>query len=191
MQIDSVKSEKAFLRKKYSALRSSTDDDEKKRIDALIAEALFSLEEYKNAKTVFLYASKGGEADTFGIMERALADKKSVALPRCRDNCEMDFYYIGSANDLELGSFGVYEPKPTAKFADPDDGDLCVVPGLLFSKGGARLGYGKGFYDRFLPRFKGTSAGLCAFAFLTDSLPSEATDRAVDMVITENGVYRA
>ncbi len=190
MQIESVKDEKALLRKRYSALRSSKSAAERKRVDALIAEALFSLDEYKNAEIIFLYASKGSEVDTFGIINRALADKKSVALPRCSGDSKMDFYYISSQNDLEIGAFGIYEPKAAARPARPQDGKLCIVPGLLFGRDGSRLGYGGGYYDRFLPRFKGTAAGLCGLDFLLDSLPCEATDQRVDMVITENGICR-
>ena len=188
MQADLIFEEKRALRKKYLGIRDSLSPTEKADSDLRILNALLSLDEYKKASVIFAYASKGSEADTFGIIKRALDDNKAVALPKCKSGGEMDFYFINSLNDLEPGCFGVLEPKASLKRADSPEG-LCIVPALAYSKGGIRLGYGKGYYDRFLPRFKGIAAGLCHHRLLTDKLPFYSTDYKVSLIITDKGIY--
>lgn len=184
MQISDIKQEKTRLRKELLKIRDSIPDDEKERSDELIFSKLVSLKEYKNAEVIFTYVSKGSEADTFRIIARAFSDKKMVAVPKCAEGFAMDFYYINSISELEPGAFGVLEPAAGLKKADYLCG-LCLVPGISFDKLGFRLGYGKGYYDRFLPRFNGTAAGICKSNFLLERLPHYETDYKVDMVITD------
>ena len=149
---------------------------------------LFSLHQYQAADTVLTYVSKDSEPDTFRIIKRAWRDGKKVAVPRCIDNtCEMTFYYITSFKQLASGSFGVMEPKPAQ--CQPWEGDgqgsICIVPGMAFDCEGFRLGYGKGYYDRFLSGYHGFTVGLCYSKCVRWSLPRSKYDRPVAILVTD------
>lgn len=183
-------SDKTLLRKKYTALRDSLDSEYREACDNSIAQFLFLSEEYSFAKEIFVYVSARSEVDTFAVINRALADGKKVAVPHCRDGL-MNFYYIGSTDELVCSQFGI----PTvdvnkAVIAVPCDETLCVVPALSFDREGNRLGYGGGYYDRFLALNKVKTAGLCREVSVADSLPAEKYDVKIDCVITEKSVIR-
>lgn len=188
MQIDVVSSEKTRLRSKFLGIRDSLVGEAKVKSDRLISKNLFLSYEYRWADSILTYVSKGSESDTLCIIEHAFNDNKSIAVPKCVSNCEMEFYYIKSIEDLEPGSFGVLEPKDGLEKVQSIYG-ICLVPGICFDKMGIRLGYGKGYYDRFLPNFQGTAIGLCKDDFFVDRLPRDSTDYRVNMVITDKGVY--
>ena len=112
---------------------------------------------------------------------------KKVAVPYCRtDVTDLDFYYIESAKDLSPGAFGVLEPEPlySEKFTDYGNG-LCIVPALCYDLNGYRLGFGKGYYDRFLSRYSGKTAGLAYSFQIKRSLWHGRFDKAVDVIITD------
>lgn len=188
MQINDIKAEKSRLRAHFRKLRNSLTEADREKSDAIIFERLASLPEYKSAKQIFAYASMGSEVDTSRIINRALDDNKAVALPKCKADNELDFYYIASADDLENGAYGISEPKYGLTKAEDLSG-LCIVPALLFDRRGFRLGYGKGYYDRFLTRFNGITVGVCRDEFIADRLPRYNTDCRVDMIITDKAVY--
>ena len=95
-----------------------------------------------------------------------------------------------SKGELARGSYGICEPTGERELFG-DENTLCVVPAAVFSKDGYRIGYGKGYYDRFLADFKGISVGFSYDATLVDSLPFDEYDARLDMIITEKGVYRS
>ena len=179
---------KKELRTKLKQERKELADKANK--DILISNKLFSLEQYKNSKTVFCYASLDDEINTDGIMLRVLKDGKRLALAYCRDNKgNMDFYYISSLSQLKCGSFNVREPdvnvcEKAVGFIDA----IVIVPGLCFDKKGNRLGYGKGFYDRFLERFDNNSVGLCYDEMLINEVPADKYDKKVDIIVTQSSI---
>ena len=179
---------KEELRKVSKQKREQIESREEK--DFLIADKLFSLDEYKTAKAVFCFASLDGEINTDGIINQALRDSKRVALPCCRDGeGNMDFYYISSLSQLKTGSFNVREPDITqCEMAVDFSNALLIVPGLCFDKKGFRLGYGKGFYDRFLERFDNNSVGLCYDEMLINSVPADEYDKKVDIIVTQSSI---
>ena len=123
--------------------------------------------------------------------EAALKAGKRLAFPRCHpDTCTMTYGIVSSLDDLVEGAYGILEPREDAEIyvPAPYKHDICVVPAVCFDKKGYRIGYGKGYYDRFLSGFGGTSVGFCLSRFLCDSLPRGRYDRAVDLIITEKGV---
>ena len=141
---------------------------------------------YKSADAVLAYWSVASEVSTQKIIEKALSDSKRVALPKCIDSKgNMEFYYISSASDLSEGMYGIKEPGAEIKADDFSESTVCLVPRLSFDKKGYRLGYGKGYYDRFLSSFEGICLGVCYSEFLLDNIPIELTDRLVDIVITD------
>lgn len=185
---DEIYTEKNDLRAFFKAVRMSLSETERNRLDRLIADRFLTLPQYREAKTVLFYVSLPLEVDTYALMERAFRDDKTVAAPRCVPGTrEMDFYILRDIRDLAPGAFGVSEPKVESceKLTDLSDG-LCVVPALGFARDGYRLGYGKGYYDRFLARFSGRTVGLVYDACLKEHLPHDRFDCRVEQIVTEN-----
>ncbi len=188
-----LREQKNNLRKIYYAKREALAPDEKERRDKRICNTFLNLVSYRYAKTILLYHPLFGEVDTRPIITRALADKKAVALPRCNPEKRglMDFYYIQSEDDLELGLHGIMEPRTDLPKFDPDashTGVLMAVPALSYDKMGFRLGYGRGYYDRYLEHREFTTAGLIYSDFMEPNLPRSKYDLPVHFIITEKGV---
>lgn len=181
---------KRLLREKYFKKRKSKDSLIKKTNDQLILNKLFSFDKYKKCNTVFMYMSKPDEISTYKLFEKALFDKKTVALPRCIEGKkELQFFKVNSLTDLEEGKFKILEPKKNiCSQILSCEKDLCVVPGISFDMQGYRLGYGGGYYDRFLTEFKGNTVGLCYEDLIVSVLPKDKFDIAVDTIITENRI---
>lgn len=156
-----------------------------------ITELLLGTEEYKTADTVLCFVSTDIEVYTRPVMESARNDGKRVAVPRCvKGSCELTFHYIESVGDLAAGAFGIPEPLPRCEECSSFEGALCVVPALCCDRRGHRMGYGRGYYDRFLARFGGVSCGVVFEDFFLDEIPTEPTDMPLDMTVTEKAVYR-
>ena len=183
-----IKENKRLLRKKYKVIRDLVAD--KKKLSDDISLLALGSEFYKNAETVLVYSSSASEADTTMIINKALADNKRVALPKCSDkNGNMKFYYIESLWDLAEGMYEISEPVTDKEASSFGENSLCFVPGLSFDREGFRLGYGKGYYDRFLMNFPGKTAGLCYEECLADFLPRDEFDIKVDFIITNTKIY--
>lgn len=183
-----INQEKKTLRAEYSALRNSLTDIEAK--SASICDLLINSDLFKNADTVLLYWSVGSEVVTHKMIDKALSDSKKVALPKCIDkDGNMLFYYVVSLSDLSNGMYGIKEPVTDKLYDISDSCSICLVPGLCFTKDGYRLGYGKGYYDRFLSDFQGVSVGLCFEDCLAEYLPVDMYDKKVDYVITDKRIY--
>lgn len=167
--------------------------------DALIADRLYALPEYRDASVVFAYNSFGAEVDTHAIITHALGQGKTVALPHCVPHMRMMHWYrIGALEGLERGAFGVLEPpEDSDRLLDLAhiDGATALVPALAFDDYGYRLGYGGGFYDAFLAAFSGIAIGLCRSCQRVDDLTHygacEPHDERVSIVVTDEGVLRA
>jgi 5-formyltetrahydrofolate cyclo-ligase len=140
------------------------------------------------------------EISTRAIIEQSLAGKKIVACPvsNTAENT-LSFKTIKSTDELYSGSYNILEPPETNRdFRDLQADVLagkkgqslsvCVIPCLAYDPEGYRMGYGKGYYDRFLPTFEGTKIGLCYSGFKSDRLPKGKYDVKLDVVITEKGV---
>lgn len=180
--------EKNQLREKYRQVRSSINENNRALYNRIIAENLFSLDLYKKSSIIYSYVSAKGEADTLGIISTAIKEGKKVAVPKCVPNtCLIEFYFIKSLKDLQKGAFNILEPNPSIceKVIDFSHG-ICIVPAIAFDKKGFRLGYGKGYYDRFLSRFRGTSIGICYNKCVLDVCPHDYYDQKVNILITED-----
>lgn len=188
---DKIYTEKNELRARFKAVRASFSEEEKKRLDSLVADRFLALPQYREAKTILFYVSLPLEIDTYSLMEQAFSDGKTVAAPRCVPGTrEMEFYILQSIQDLAPGAFGVSEPKADTceKLTDLSRG-FCVVPALGFARDGYRLGYGKGYYDRFLSRFSGETVGLVYDACLKEHLPHDKFDCRVNKIVTQNQIF--
>ena len=163
MPVNDIRPVKTALREKYRRLRQEMPADERAACDAAIAARVRGLWQYRRCRTVLVYVSTPIEVDTYGIIRQAIADGKRVAVPRCVPGTRhMDFHLISSTQELSPGTFGVYEPDPERheKLTRLDEG-LCLVPAFSYDHGGYRLGYGGGYYDRYLSRCGCESIGIC------------------------------
>lgn len=162
--------------------------DEKQAADIQIFKYLTGCELIKNADIVLSYVSVRDEADTRMLLDFLLDSGKRMAAPRCRENGKMDFFLINDIDSMVLSPYGIPEPEYNEELIINDfNGAVCIVPGLAFDKNGKRIGYGAGYYDRYLENKGIVTAGLCYSQLLFDSVPSEAHDISVDYIITEKG----
>ncbi|WP_448921112.1 5-formyltetrahydrofolate cyclo-ligase [Eubacterium sp.] len=182
--------DKKELRSYIKTKRKSVENKAEK--DSLVAQNLLSLDEIKNADTVLCYISLDDEICTDEIVRVLLDSGKRVAAPYCVDNNgNMDFYYINDFEDLKIQSFGVREPViEKCKKVTSFDNTIIILPGLCFDSNGNRLGYGKGYYDRFLQIHSLISVGLCYNSLIVKKVPTDMYDKKADIIVTENDIIR-
>lgn len=192
MSMIDIRPIKSELREKYRGLRQSMPQEIKDQKDIAIATLVRRLWQYQRNNILLIYVSTSIEVDTIRIINQALADGKRVAVPRCvPDTRNMEFYYIDSVDELQPGMFGVLEPQPNPeRLYQEKDGGLCIVPAFSYDWRGYRLGYGKGYYDRFLSRFEGNMVGICYSECVQRSLPHGRFDRPVELLVTESYLRR-
>ncbi len=181
---------KKQMRSSCKEARRSMDKTLKASSDKKIQNKLLNLFAVREADVVLTYVSTPIEVKTLDFITALLEQGKSVAVPKClNDKGDMDFFLINSLDDLEDGFFGVREPNPEAsKRAIPTENSVCVVPAFLFDEKGYRLGYGKGYYDRFLSKFEGKTVGICYEENIRDSLMHGKYDRPVALIVTEKRI---
>ena len=161
--------------------------ENKAAFDKAICQTLFAQPFYKNAKTVMTYLSYNGEPDTLNLAAVMLAGGKTVCAPVCRGEGQMDAYLFRSFAELKPSKMGILEPFETA-FVPPEQSDLVLVPGCGFNSRGHRLGYGGGYYDRFLLRTGAVTCGLF-YGLLKTDFQEEPTDIPLNVIITEEALY--
>lgn len=178
------------LRRELKAKRAQIQNKPEK--DRIICSYFLNSDIYKNAEEILCYCSTGSEVDTSVIINSALNDGKKLYLPKCLNNFgNMAFYRVENTKNLVTGAFGICEPDvsvcvPSYEFHNA----VCVVPGLSFDKKGRRLGYGKGYYDRFLEKFTIISAGLCYNELISETIPCDKHDIPVNYIFTNKGVIK-
>lgn len=186
--------DKSSLRSNYLTARRRIDPATKAALDARILERLAGFDLYADAGLVLAYVSYGNEVDTRAVIESALASGKRVAVPRVLPHKhKMDFYEIDDMGDLEEGFKGILEPRRgvSSPLGTVDLlGSVCLVPGLVFDAEGHRIGYGGGYYDRFLQFYPGDKIALARSAQVSSNpLPTESSDVPVDFIVTDSGVW--
>ena len=187
-----LKKEKDAIRKACASVRDSISPEEKSALDAKIINASINMVSFRHADIILLYAPIKSEIDVMPIFELALSRGKRVAFPRCNiEERTMKFHFVSSSDDLESGAYGIREPKENLPVYDPETstgGAICFVPGLAFDVYGYRLGYGKGYYDKFMDVFKGSTIGVAYTSQILPSLPKGRFDKHCDALITEKGI---
>jgi len=184
-----IKEYKQELRKSCREKRENLSPEIKRDLDLKIAVNIRKLKEYSPARTLLIYMSTPMEVDTRKIIENAWADGKKVAVPRCIPGThDMEFHYIESFEELHSGTFSVLEPQESKPIVTDFSGCLMIVPGMQFDMQGYRIGYGKGYYDRYMVKFKGISVGICYAEELKPFMYHGRYDRAVNIVLTDKKI---
>lgn len=176
------------LRAEYRQKRQNLSAEIKEELDLKIAKIFLNSISYKYANQILFYASTDEEISTKLIFETALKDGKKCFFPRCYEHSQMTYFRVNSEEDLIADKFNIKAPAETAEEYSHQPSDICLVPAMAYDKKGYRLGYGGGFYDRFLPGFLGIKTGFCYSSFIRNQLPRGRYDISVDMLITEKGV---
>lgn len=178
---------KKQLRIQYKSVRNSISATDKSNSDQVIFRNFVSSPFFKDSDLYLCYVSVGSEVETVKIIDSLLANSKRVGVPYCEGK-EMHFYEINSIDELVSGAYGIptADVKKAKRISDFSN-TLCIVPALSFDKKGFRLGYGGGYYDRFLSLHSVDTLGLCYECCYAESLPAEPHDIKIRCVLTENG----
>lgn len=184
---------KKLLRKEILKQRNGLSREEQLTLSYEIMEQTVGYYEFLQAEEILLYASYQSEVITDGIMEYALLLGKKVYYPKVLSNeadSRMEFFQIFSKADFIEGYKGILEPKDMEerRFQPSDKKALLIMPGAAFDRKGHRIGYGKGFYDRFLEEKKECFSCKMALGYeiqLLEEIPFEEHDICVDVIVTE------
>jgi 5-formyltetrahydrofolate cyclo-ligase len=192
---------KKSLRALLLAKRDSITKENKKIKDSAIRKRLFSLEYFKEAKTILFYASFRSEAETLKAIQNTLKLKKRVALPVVdTEHKQLKLYEVHDISELSPGYMGIPEPVPSrTRSMGLNEIDIEIIPGIGFDVKGNRLGYGAGYYDKLLShkskRLSKTKGRITTIALafeeqITEKIPSESHDIRVDLIVTEKRLIR-
>ncbi len=173
--------DKDELRKIILQERKNIEDKENK--DAYICQKIISSIHFMNSKTIAFYMAKDGEADIITATIEAWKSGKTVVLPKIINN-ELNFVLYQQGDTLLRGKFNILEPKENI-IVPPGDIDLFIIPGLAFDEKYHRLGYGKGYYDRYLKNVNAYKIGVCYKKFLFKEIPYNQNDVLMDEILTE------
>lgn len=185
-----VAEQKQAWRRERKAQAAKLTEAYCKEADAKILGRIVSLPEYQEADTIFCYVGMSHEIDTIPILEDAWKKGKRVCVPKCVGNGIMEAYQIDGMEDLRTGSYGILEPSEAARKLFPEEIELALVPCLSCSADGRRLGYGGGYYDRYLGGVEATKAVLCRKQMMREKIPVDAHDLWMELVICEDEVIR-
>ncbi len=179
--------DKNCLRKAFSEKRRKILFKAEK--DSSITEKILALPCFQNATQVLLFASLKEEFDTGEIARHCMATGKSVFYPRCLENYGiMEFYKVECDGDLTVHKYGILAPAPSCEKYSEKENDVIIVPALAVDKEHYRLGYGGGYYDRFLKSFKGESLCPIYKELCVEALPTNKNDVKVSIIVTDKEV---
>lgn len=181
--------EKKAIRKQIFKARKEHSDTWIEEKSRRITELLTALPEYEDADRIMAYADYNHEVITRYIIEQSWKDGKEVAVPKVFGK-DMVFYRLTDFSQLESGYFGIPEPKEDGETVSWEDA-MMVMPGVAFDENCNRVGYGGGFYDRFLEKHPGIRRVAVGFSFqILSEVPTEPTDIRPQVIVTEEKIYR-
>lgn len=182
--------EKNVIRKRMKQLRADMTRTERFEKSMRIFEQLITVPEFKRADRIYTYVSMDNEIDTIMFIDYSLSLEKRVFVPRVSGK-DMEFYEISDISELSPGYMGIYEPDINGREPDYSRTGFMCMPGLAFDRSYNRIGYGGGFYDRYLSvENKLYKAALAYEAQLLESIPAQDGDVRPDMIVTEENIYR-
>jgi 5-formyltetrahydrofolate cyclo-ligase len=182
--------QKEFYRKKMKANLNSLQNSEHGHLSNQIANKLFNTYEWQRANTIGVTISRGKEINTNPVIKRAWEEGKQVAVPKCLPKTkEMEFRVFSNYNQLEVVYYGLQEPKKTeTTMVQPPEIDLLIVPGLIYDLKGYRIGFGGGYFDRYLVNYPNQTVALALELQLMEEIPVESFDIPVQKVVTEKRI---
>lgn len=183
--------DKKSLRKAMILKRKEMSDAERMEKSRKIQHNLFSLEDYKKSNFIFTFISTQEEVDTHNIIKDSISNGKRVGVPitvpEGRKLLVSEIYDFDK--ELEMGFYDILAPKKEfIREVPPSIVDLVIVPGLIFSRKGYRVGYGGGYYDRFLSNLDVLKVGVCFHMQLQDEVPIDRYDIPVDIIVTDEEI---
>lgn len=179
---------KKQLRQKVLARAAKLEADYKKKSSRAITELLLTMEEFQKAKTVFCFVGRRNEVDTRDIIALCFEQGKTVAVPLVISKGVMEAKEIKSLDSLEIGINNILEPPASARTLDKSEIDFGIIPCVTCSHKGDRLGFGGGFYDRYMRDSDFTRACVCYEKLTEEDIPMSRYDLKVDYLITEIGI---
>lgn len=179
------KSNREALRKILLDKRDNTSFDLMKIASKEIQKKINNIRQYREAKKIAAYYPIGSEVLTQDIIQEALSEGKKIHLPKIIGK-EIEFRQISNFNDLEIGSYGIMEPRQECLKSSSID--VILVPTVGISPVGVRLGYGHGFYDRFLAISKSVTIALTLEKQIIKNIPKEDHDIRIDWIVTEDRI---
>lgn len=186
--------DKSSLRRELLVRRRSLSPEQVARRSTSVRKLLEELDSWRQAGEVMLYLPVNNEVDTWPLARKLWQKKVRVLLPRCRPGCPgvMDLACVAGEAEVLPGSYDVPEPDPSrCDILEAVSPDCIVVPGVGFDRQGYRMGYGEGYYDRFLARAEVAGSLVIGLAYsfqVVDTLPRDLWDQPVDVLITETGI---
>ncbi|MBG9979998.1 5-formyltetrahydrofolate cyclo-ligase [Facklamia lactis] len=188
MKLGEIKIDKNELRKEIFSAREKLSNEYREEAEKVIYQKLFALEEFQQANTIMVFYSTEDEFNSHPIIERAWQEGKKVGIPRVYPKRVMEALEYTPQTQLEKSSFGISEPIQSSPIIKASDIDLIIMPCVTCNNQGERLGYGGGYYDRYLQRTNNPHLILPFYALLQrNNIPMEEHDQLVDVVITEEG----
>jgi 5-formyltetrahydrofolate cyclo-ligase len=184
--------DKDLIRRQVLAMRNALSTGAVAAMSAEIVRRLTDLSEVGTAATLMVYLGFGSEVQTDGLIRWGWAAGKRIAVPLCAADGCLTPCRIEGFEELEKGHYGIREPAAACRRPEALGRiDAVLVPAVAFDRYGYRVGYGGGYYDRFLPRApRAARIGLAFSGQIVDALPAEAHDVPVDLIVTEEGIIR-
>jgi 5-formyltetrahydrofolate cyclo-ligase len=193
--VDAMHERKKEIRAQAHERRNAQEN--KDELSREICARFVALPEYVRAQTVMYYIDVRSEVRTRHDLPQALTQGKKIVVPWCNDQGELELFHLENMDELAIGMYKILEPAPAlrllpAKQVKALELDLIMVPGVAFDRSGARMGHGKGYYDKLLQHAR-PDAPLVALAFecqLFPEIPTAAHDIFMDSIITEHAIYK-
>lgn len=183
-----IRKQKIDLRAEYRERRNAIPASLRAENDAKICDTITSLASFRYSDTLLIYSPIDGEINVDPIAQEALRRGKTVAYPISHKGGIMTFHSVTSLDELIPGGRGIKEPPVSNPVCSGStENTLCIVPAFLFDSDGYRLGYGGGYYDRYLANFRGNKLGVVYSEFILPRVPRGRYDIAVDILVSEKG----
>lgn len=178
---------KQELRAACKEKRAAISPEQKKEMDLAILKRIASSNVFAKASSILIYAPREGEINLLPLVKLAHKRGIPVGFPKCdTETLSLRFYALEPERRLVRGTYNIPEPPADAKPCPIDRNTLCILPGLCFDPTGGRLGYGKGYYDRFLESFPGVRAAAVYQSMMVKKVPTEPHDKPVSLLFTEH-----
>lgn len=185
--------EKKLVRKEILNMRNNMSNEKRILKDKLIYNLFINSDLYKKAKDIFIYVSFGSEVNTHEIIKKAIIDKKNIYVPKIdMKKKEMIAVKIHSLIELSVNNYGILEPINVDKDKIANDFDIIVIPGVAFDENGNRIGYGGGYYDKYLEKniFKAKKVALAYEEQILERIESDFHDIKVDFIINTKKIIK-